>query len=72
MGQFTGRLKRGKYTYPGKIYVIKYLQNNLLGLPAIAALHLIKRIGAMTEEAQSIHDRYPTVFKGLGTLRDAY
>ena len=37
IGQFTGTLKQGKRKYSEKIYVVKGLMNNLLGLPAVTA-----------------------------------
>ena len=50
MGQFNGKLKRGKRSHSEKIYVVKDLHNNLLGLPAITALRLIKRVDATASE----------------------
>ena len=55
-------------TYKGKscnhrIFVIRHLQNNLLGLPAIKALEVISGINAIE---QNIPDQYPALFSGLG------
>ena len=74
IGQFTGSLKRGRHTHSEKIYVVRGLHYNLLGLPAITTLHLIKRIGATTEadETSLIYRQFPKVFKGLGTLGGDY
>ena len=63
-----------KLTYKGKssvqrVFVIKHLQNNLLGLPAIKALELIRGLDAIT---QSIPAQYPTLFSGLGTFKGEY
>ncbi len=77
MGQFDGILQRGKLSYTEKIYVVKNLHNNLLGLPAIDALQLIKRVDStvkvqMCEAALSIRERFPKVFKGLDTFGENY
>ena len=61
-------------TYKGKssaqrVFVIHNLQTNLLGLPAIKALEIIRGINAIT---QSIPDQYPTLFSGLGTFKGEY
>ena len=63
-----------KLTYKGKscnhrIFVIRNLQNNLLGLPAIKALEVIFGINAIE---QNIPDKYPTLFSGLGTFKGEY
>ena len=58
-----------KLTYEGKSSlqrVLCNLQHNLLGLPAIKALEIIRRISAIT---QSIPDQYSTLFSGLGTFK---
>ena len=49
-----------------KVFVIHNLQNNLLGLPAIKALEIIRGINAIT---RSIPDQYPKLFSGLGTFK---
>ena len=63
-----------KLTYKGKssvqrVFVIKNLQNNLLGFSAIKALELIRGFDAIT---QNISDQYPTLFSGLGTFKGEY
>ena len=47
------------------IYVVRKLQQNLLGLPAIQSLHLLSQVDAI--EAP-ILGQYPGVFEGLGTF----
>ena len=53
------------------IYVVSQLKQNLLGLPAIRALHLLTQVN--TAEHQSlpadIHNQFPTIFSGLGTFK---
>ena len=54
------------------IYVINSLKTNLLGLPAITTLNIMCRVDALMCDAQSVHAKFPTLFKGLGTLGDEY
>ena len=72
LGQFTGTLCHKENTSSQTIYVIRGLKTNLLGLPAIISLCLLCRINEMTCDAQSIQVNFPSLFKGLGTLGDAY
>lgn len=63
-----------KLTYKDKssfhrVFVIHNLQKNLLGLPAIKALEIIRGINVIT---QSIPDQYPTLFSGLETFKGEY
>ena len=48
---------------------MKQLNQNLLGLPAIEALGMIRRVHAIGETQESIQDSFPSLFKGLGTLK---
>ena len=53
-----------KLTYKGKssvqrVFVIKHLQNNLLGLPAIKALELIRGLDAITQSIIATLIHYP-------------
>ena len=52
-----------------KLYVVKGLKNNLLGLPAITALQLLEKMCSV--EHQAIQEQYQ-VFEGLGTFGDPY
>ena len=61
---------KGKVTHNGRsslqtIYVIEGLKTNLLGLPAIMALHLVSRIHSL-QTKDEITQQFPNVFKGLG------
>jgi len=60
------------------IYVVKDLQQDLLGLPAIKTLYLLTPIDTCTVNTPvgtvntPIPEQYPTLFKGLGTFPDTY
>ena len=71
MGQFTGVLSHGVHSHSERIFVVRYLQNNLLGLQSIIALNLIQRIDA-TYQPTTIQEQFPNVFNGLGTMGDEY
>ena len=48
-------------------------EENLLGLPSITALQLAARLDATaTDYTESILERYPTVYQGLGNFGDEY
>ena len=51
------------------VYVVKGLQGNLLGLPAIQALCILTHVHTVK---QSILDQYSSLFTGLGTFKDGY
>ena len=60
-------------TYNGKscnhkVFVIRHLQNNLLGLPAIKALAVISGINAIEQNIPDI----PALFSGLGNFKGEY
>ena len=52
------------------IYVIKDLKNNLLGLLAIAALHLLTKVDSI--QPGNVQQSFPKLFQGLGTLKGDY
>ena len=76
LGQFTGKLSYRQRSSKEKIFVAEGLQNNLLGLPAIISWDLAKRIDVTTGEQktqeQRIHEQFPDLFKGLGTMGEEY
>jgi len=72
LGQFTGTLYHKENSSSQTIYVIRGLKTNLLGLPAIISLHLLCRINEVICDSQTIQSNFPSLFKGLGTLGDAY
>ena len=48
MGQFTETLSSGKKISKQPVFVVRRLKTNLLGLPAITSLDLIRRMEATT------------------------
>ena len=72
IGQFTGSLTYKQTNCLQEIFVVKGLQNNLLGLPAIKALSLIQRLQAVFLSERSIKQSFPNLFTGLGTLGKEY
>ena len=61
-GQFTAKLKLGDREVEQELFVIRNLHKNLLGRPAIEALDLVVRVGAVQERPVV---RYPSLFEGL-------
>ena len=72
LGQFSGELMYGERSHTENIFVVQDLHNNLLGLTAISALHLIQRVDTAHQEPANIIERFPRVFSGLGTLGGDY
>jgi len=70
VGQFHATLHHGQNSSSQQIFVIKNLKHNLLGLPAITALHLAARLDS-TYTAM-VQNRFPSVFQGLGNLGEPY
>ena len=68
VGQFMGKVKKGNRETLQEIYVVKNLNNPLLGRPAIQALGLVKRIEEVQVKKLNPVEQYPTLFKGLGKL----
>ena len=71
LGQFSAWIYRGTKRIKQIIFVVRGLQQNLLGLPAIAALKLVLRIEALTGN-DTLMRCYPRVFSGLGKLGEEY
>ena len=55
-----------------QLFVVRGLNTNLLGLPAIVALNLAARLDATADYTSLIHDSFPSVFEGLGNLGEPY
>ena len=51
---------------------MKGLRNNLLGFPAIQALHLLTQVNVVEDYGKNIHERFPKLFQGLSTLDEPY
>ena len=49
--------------------MVKGMQNNLLGLPAIKALEMLAKVEAIQK---TILEHYQSLFTGLGTLKEEY
>ena len=47
------------------IFVVRNLQHNLVGLPAIRALDILTRINAISKP---VKEQFPSLFTGLGTF----
>ena len=71
IGQFTTRLHHGTKVAKQTVFVVRGLQQNLLGLPAITELQLACRLAA-TYTNCDVRRRFPRLFTGLGTLGEAY
>ena len=74
-GYFTSNLSHKTKISQQQIFVVDDLKTNLLGLPAIIALHLVTRTDAIqteTFENKSWLQRFPKVFNGLGNLSGDY
>ena len=72
LGQFTTTMAYDQKSTVQTIYVIDDLKTNLLGLPAIMELNILCRVHAFSCNRELVHTRFPTLFKGLGTLGDEY
>ena len=62
---------KGRHTNQ-KVYVIKGLNHNLLGLPAIEALQLVAMLHSVQDETALIKEKYPLLFNGLGSISTEY
>ena len=66
-GQFTTTLRFDQRSSLQPVFVVRGLKNNLLGLPAIVSLQLLRRVDSVHTE-DNIRKEFPKVFLGLGTL----
>ena len=69
-GRFTGVLRVNGKTLSQDIYVVSELRTPLLGRPAIEGLNLVSRIQPV--QTESVVEMFPSVFQGLGRLKDSY
>ena len=72
MGQFTQLIEHKQTKATQQIFVVKGLQRNLLGLPAIESLNLVRRVDTAVMGDTDVEKAYPKVFRGLGTLGKPY
>lgn len=66
LGKMSCTLEYGSKSTTQELFVVKQLNQNLLGLPTIEALKMIKQVEAVSN---TIHDSFPSLFNGLGTLQ---
>lgn len=71
-GRFKGTLCIDQKTTNQDVYVVTGLYKPLLGLPAIRALNLIKRVNSVQVQPVDFKAQYPAVFSGLGKLKQPY
>jgi len=74
MGQFEERLYYKNRSSQQKVYVVKGLKINVLGLPAIYALNLASRVDTTTviDYKPLVEETFLKVFRRLGNLEDPY
>ena len=65
-GELYATLSYGGHQCTQPVFIVKHLQHNLLGLPAIQALQVLSQVQAVSTP---IADQYPELFTGLGTLK---
>lgn len=69
VGEMTVKLSLKAKSCTHTVYVVRGLQNNLLGLPAVRDLGLIQNIESVNDDITS---QYPELFTGLGTFKEEY
>eukprot|EP00731_Ephydatia_muelleri_P025358 Em0017g441a len=72
MGQFLAKITYKDAHSQEPIFVVRGLNSNLLGLPALRALQLVARTDAISQYEEQIYQKYPHLFTGLGTLGPEY
>ena len=65
-------LDNGRISSQQDLYVVKNLDEPLLGEPAIKALKILGKIIAINNESHQYSKDFPRVFKGLGKLKNIY
>ena len=68
LGQFNGTFQIGQKTSTETFFIVSGLKMNLLGLPAIKSLQLLQQVYSVSSLEQTIREKFPKVFQGLGTL----
>ena len=72
LGKFTTTIQYQQRETQQAIFVVRGLQSNLLGLPAIASLKILLRAHSIYQSGEDIRKEFPRVFNGLGTLGEEY
>ena len=73
-GFIIAKLTRGQTEIEDKIYIVKGLQQPLVGRPAIQALNLVSQIEVVqtnSDQERIIHN-FPELFTGLGSIEGEY
>ena len=71
-GCITVQLRYKQHTIRHHMYVVKTLNQNLLGLPAITALNILTKVDALSNTTSSIPAQFPDLFQGLETMKAKY
>ena len=71
-GQFVGHFKHKEIETKQEIFVVRGLSKPLLGRPAIEALAIVSLVEPVTVQSNSIIQKFPKLFQGLGKLKDNY
>ena len=73
LGEFTATLTYNQRCSQQSVYIVRNLNHNLLGLPAILALKMIVRVAEVSDNYSShLQQTYRKVFAGLGTMQGEY
>ena len=76
LGETTVRLAYQDKQCTQAIFILQKVKHNLLGLPAIRALHVLTQVDTVSKpitDQTPIPHQYPSLFTGLGTLKgDSY
>ncbi|KAI2648260.1 hypothetical protein H4Q32_018307 [Labeo rohita] len=71
-GCFQGKMCAKGRSTDQPVYVVAGLAQPLLGLPAIQAMRLVHRVNEVTQTDTDFKALYPSVFQGLGKLKEPY
>ena len=69
LGTFTLTLMVNGKSCTQRVFIVRNLQNNLLGLPAIKLLQMLPQIDTIQK---GIPDQFPDLFTGLDTMKEMY
>ena len=67
-GQFIANLSSKSAQANHTVYVVESLKHNLLGLPAITSLDLVRRLHQIEECSTPVQNEFPNFSKGLAPL----
>ena len=69
LGQFEGQLQSKQHSHRETVFVVRGLRNDLLGLSALTALEMVKKMEAVYN---SVKREFPNLFTGLGKFGEPY